>query len=107
MKFQSNMLWTGLVTATGLRAALAFPSFLAERSSGASDAKLYAYGTNISGLPILYSVANGKQFILPSGPHMILDTWLTGHLVSQADYTLRRATQLPRMSSRSLGTSRP
>lgn len=61
MKFQSNMMLTGLATAAGIPAALASPSFLAERSDGATDASLYAYGTLISGLPIQYSSSNGKQ----------------------------------------------
>lgn len=61
MMFQSNMLWTGLLAATALPAASAFPSFLSTRGYAATNANLYAYGANISGLPILYSVSDSKQ----------------------------------------------
>ncbi|KAJ4392299.1 hypothetical protein N0V93_005924 [Gnomoniopsis smithogilvyi] len=46
-----------------LSGAQAFPGHLFSKRSSATDATLYAYGTNISGLPILYNADNGGLYI--------------------------------------------
>lgn len=62
MKCLAHMLSTGLFAAATLPSALAFTwshSNIKRATYAASDATLYAYGTNISGLEILYGVSDG------------------------------------------------
>lgn len=57
------MHYTSFLALVALPAALAFPWGLAPRKSKANaastDVTLYAYGTNISGLPVLYGSSDG------------------------------------------------
>lgn len=54
---------TSFLALVALPGALAFPWGLAPRKSKANtastDVTLYAYGTNISGLPVLYGSSDG------------------------------------------------
>lgn len=54
------MYWTSLLAIMALPAAIALPSFHTKRDYVATDATLYAYGTNISGLPILVNLNDGN-----------------------------------------------
>lgn len=62
------MHYTSFLALVALPGALAFPWGLAPRKSKANtastDVTLYAYGTNISGLPVLYGSSDGMYSAL-------------------------------------------
>lgn len=62
---------TLLPLVAALPSTLAFPGYhshqASKRSYAVSDATLYAYGTNISGLPLLYGVNDGQS---PHSSHL-------------------------------------
>lgn len=58
------MFWTALFPVVALPAALALPGAFhqaSKRDYASTDVTLYAYGTNISGVPLVYGSADGKS----------------------------------------------
>ncbi|KAF3764263.1 hypothetical protein M406DRAFT_351651 [Cryphonectria parasitica EP155] len=95
------MYWTSFITVFALPGTLAMPWSLSPRraSAATTGATLYAYGTNISGFPVLYNGNDGHLYISASNttvPGLQSVTWdipaLTSATTTTTTATLSNGT---------------